>query len=707
MLVKVINLRNPNALITMVQVSKNADNPYFAFCEYIKYCLFSIEAPTTTITELKKCVADEFGIDLPNNILVKCLMYIQNDGIAEHSNHQIVKKGQYDVAAFDRERKEYRQTEQTIIDSLVQFVARYNRVWSEEHAREVLIKVLDQGGLAYEIFLYDKNNDDDRRIGSSDINTLSFLPVNEESMDAEQEDNQSLFSDEHFVGMFIEEILSSDSNIKDYLIKVCEGLMLCVGAYQLPSADNEAAFPQIKGTDFFFDTKLLLRFLGCASKPAVESARELVSMIQKAGGNICYYPQTFQEISSAFEKACSSIHNNFEPSDSEMRFYLSSINYNDLTISAKAATFRKELEDANIYYRDNRDFSDNERLKYGFDNIDFQNYLYGRLSKDQRVVENDALSIWETHMLRKGNYNEYCGTRDRLPVFVTTNTRLVEIALEYRANRNSTKEIQGWKRNRLPVITDMRLTCRLWSPALQGRKLSLLYLAANAVAAKRPTKAYTECIRKLAIQLKDKVPLYENICFSEFFDDKITNAFIKKDVKSSKDLDIAMFASTVDEIAFWKVRELEKEKRAAYSDLSEANSKFEQQTQDIIDGAVDKNINNFGWVGFVLRLILWWPVFTTLLFAGVSSLLSYVIGNWSVLWAVGLPILVAIVEQISSSKFVVKRVLKCVFPKAEAALNLRISKNLHKAELPYKDRIIQLVKQKNHLWSECVKIVTK
>ena len=36
----VINMKNPNALIAMAQVAQNANNPYAAFCEYIKYCIF-------------------------------------------------------------------------------------------------------------------------------------------------------------------------------------------------------------------------------------------------------------------------------------------------------------------------------------------------------------------------------------------------------------------------------------------------------------------------------------------------------------------------------------------------------------------------------------------------------------------------------------------------------------------------------------------
>ena len=93
----------------------------------------------------------------------------------------------------------------------------------------------------------------------------------------------------HKAYYIIEEILAGDTIKKDYLRKICEGLMLCVGTYQIPSADTTATVPQISGTAFFFDTKLLLRYIGCAGEAAVAAAQELVDLIQNAGGKIYYY----------------------------------------------------------------------------------------------------------------------------------------------------------------------------------------------------------------------------------------------------------------------------------------------------------------------------------------------------------------------------------------------------------------------------------
>ena len=46
----VIDMKNPNALIAMAQVAQNANNPYAAFCEYIKYCVFSTASSVVTLS---------------------------------------------------------------------------------------------------------------------------------------------------------------------------------------------------------------------------------------------------------------------------------------------------------------------------------------------------------------------------------------------------------------------------------------------------------------------------------------------------------------------------------------------------------------------------------------------------------------------------------------------------------------------------------
>lgn len=331
--------------------------------------------------------------------------------------------------------------------------------------------------------------------------------------------------------------------------------------------------------------------------------------------------------------------------------------------------------------------------------------MHNNLPWESQVIDNDALAIWETHMRRQGNYSEYCGTKEQLPVFVTTNSRLIGIALKFRENRSKTTSLYGWKHNRLPVITDIRLTCRLWSPSDNGERMSMLYLTANTVAAKRPTKRYLNSIRDLAIQLSKQVPEYSEICLSEYFDDTVTDAVLEHTKGEEDRLDISTFATSIAELSEWKAKEQEEITNQVQTERDNKIAELNQQTDNIIRGAVESNKDRLRHVGLILRMILWWPALVALLFAGIGSALSWIIGSWGFVWITLLPIVVKGFEMVFASKFLEKAMLKKYMPKAEAEFDKRIERNLRPAEQPYKETIIQQVKKETSLWMKCQSLV--
>lgn len=701
----VIDMKNPNALIAMAQVAQNANNPYAAFCEYIKYCVFSTASSVVTLSEIRTAVGKEFGLYMPHNVLVKCLTYIRTEGVITFDTHQIKRVGSFDTEAFDQNRETYRTTESAIIQSLMQYASKYNRKWTVERARELLIKTLDRNGLAYDIFLHEGNTKQENHLHTISESELTEMLPDDEEAESNDIEGQPLFTDEYFVGKFIEETLAGDTAQKDYLKKICEGLMLCVGTYQLPSDDTNGRAPQINGTKFFFDTKLLLRFLGCASEAAVSAAAELVALIQKAGGRIYYYPQTLQEMECAFENAAKRLTYGYSPDDDEMRLYAMHIQNNPAIITAKKANLKSELAKANIYLAPHENFADNERIRFGFDQSDLQQYMRSNLHWDPQVIDNDALAIWETHMRRQGNYSEYCGTGAQLPVFVTTNTRLIGIALKFREDRAATPSLYGWKQNRLPVITDIRLTCRLWSPANDSERMSLLYLTANAVAAKRPTKRYLNSIREFAIQLGQQAPEYSDICLSAYFDDMVTDTILNHTMGDEDNLDINSFASSIAELSEWKAREQEKITSQVIAERDSVSNELKNQTQSIINGAVESGQKLLGWRKTALWFVVKWPVTVTVIFSAITAGISLIIGNWHPMWAISIPAILKIVEICGASNFVSKPLTKWLFPKIDASISKRISKKLRKVEQPHKDTIIRRIKEQTELWVECARIM--
>ena len=697
-------MRNPNALIAMAQVAQNANNPYEAFCEYIKYCVFSNVSSIMTLSEIRTAVGKEFGLYIPHNVLMKCLSYIQDEGVITFVIHQIKRIGSFDTEAFDRDRETYRATELAIIQALMQYASKYSREWTIEHTRELLIKALDRNGLAYDIFLHEGSSTNGAHQPTINECEMAEMLPDDEEIELDDIATQPLFTDEYFVGKFIEETLAGDTVQKDYLMKICEGLMLCVGTYQLPSTDTNGCAPQINGTKFFFDTKLLLRFLGCASEAAVSAAAELVALIQNAGGRIYYYPQTLQEMERAFENAAKSLSYGYPPADDEMRLYAIRIQNNPAIITAKKASLTSELANANIHLAPHETFTDNERIRFGFDQGDLQQYMRSNLPWDPQVIDNDALAIWETHMRRQGNYSEYCGTGVQLPVFVTTNSRLIGIALKFREDRSGTTALYGWKQNRLPVITDIRLTCRLWSPTDHGERMSLLYLTANAVAAKRPTKRYLSSIREFALQLGKQAPEYSEICLPAYFDDVVTDTILKHTMGEEEKLDINSFATSIAELSEWKAKEQEEITNQVIAERDGVSDELKNQTQSIIDGAVESGRKLLGWRKPALWLIVKWPVTVTVIFSAITAGISLIIGNWHPMWAIALPTVLKIIETCSASNFVGKPLAKWLLPKIDESISKSISKELRKAERPHEDTIIRQIKEQTELWDECKKI---
>lgn len=338
-----IDMKNPNALIAMAYVSQHADNPYAVFCEYIKYCMAVNSADTMTLAEIQTSVGKEFGLYLPYNIVLKCLEILSAQGIVRCDNHRVQRIDHFDVESFERRRFEYQQIETEIINDLIDYVKSYEKNWTNEYAREQLIRVLDRNGLAYDIFFHTKTPQrENMRVGEN-LPSAEDILIDEDENETEDEniDEQPLFSDSFYVGRFVEKVLAENTIKKEYLNRICEGLMLCVGAYQIPSENAEITAPKINGTTFFFDTRLLLRFIGCAGEAAVTATKELVQLIQSANGIVCYFPHTLEEMLVAFDKAIRSVENNYILRDDEMRIYLSTIRNNITILRAKKSESEK------------------------------------------------------------------------------------------------------------------------------------------------------------------------------------------------------------------------------------------------------------------------------------------------------------------------------------------------------------------------------
>ena len=707
----VINLNNPYALIVMAHVSENADNPYSVFCEIIKYCVFSSAKKQLTLSEAQELFTDYCGIKLPNNVLIQCLSIIKDEGcISVSKNHTLTKSGSYNIVEFERSYESQKSIEDSIINDLINFAKGYQKNWDFNYAREQLIGFLDNTGFAHNVLLGDYYYESESAKSSTDSTISDANLIDEKSSD----ENGAVFPDRIFVGLFIDEILKNGGTKRDYLTKICEGLMVTVGAYQLSSTGAKQQ-TNIKGTEFYFDTRLLLRLLGCAGKAAVEAAQELAELIQNEGGKIVYFPHTFEEINHAFDEAinwCSGTGS--KQLNNEMRIFVSSIGKSTRVLSAKKASFKAELETKDIFQRGYSYHSDKERIDFGFGRDDLEAFMEKNLNWDIRVIENDARSIWETHMNRSGDYSEYCGTRKKLCVFVTNNQTLCDIPLRYKKERPSIRTISGWCQNRLPIISDIRLTCRLWSPSNQAERLSLLYLSAGVIAAQRPTKEYYEKIRKNVAELKESVPAYSEIPLQSFFDDNFTNAIIEKTQGQPERIDVGLLATTIEEMTEWKAieeqkktQEVQNQLKSAKATIDELSTEATKQKDGIINSAINAYKNKIGFLRIPLFLSLHWEAAVSILFSLITVIISTLTNNWNLMWLLLLFLITGVLEKVFASKQIKKLIFKRLLPYTEAKMRKRIQKLLRENERPYEKEIINGTLCKTKLLSKCNSIMNE
>lgn len=686
-------MQNPNALISMAQVSQNSNNPFLVFTQYIKYCLSANGNDSVSILEIKEAISNEFGIYMPYNIIYKCIMDLEKEGFVLIDNHKIKITGTFDVEAFDNQREKYRKIENEIIDQLILFGKKYKLNWDKKYAREQIIKVLDRKGMAFDIFVNKKLTEQDENNKLNDIEEIFS-----EDEGCNDSINTPLYSDDFFTARFIDEIISTDNSYKDYLYRICEGLMLCVGTYQLPDVNSKKSKLNIKGTIFYFDTRLLLRFLGCGSQAAVTAVKELVDLIQKSGGMICYYKQTLEEMNKAFDKAIRESENRRIPSDIDMSLYALSNGNNATIMKAKKASLKAELEKAGITIKPSMFYSEKDRMRYGFDVNDFEQYMLSELKWDAKTIENDAMAIWETHMQRRGNYDNYCGTNDKLCVFVTTNPILIAMSLNYKSQRPNVNEIKGWKHNRLPIITDIRLTCRLWNPSEQSERMSILYLTSNIVAAQRPSKKYLEKIRNLTLELKNNVPEYSEISLPEFFNDDVTDAVLESTNGQEENLNIGTFTSTITELVQLKAKEQEEKTYTAEKQRDDAYFEIQEQKELIISSAVKANSEKLGWLGILITVMVYQSYIISLIIAGLSAYITIITSNCNIIISIIVSMFFASLSGIGSSIWLRKRVLKCFYSKIELMIDKRIKNHLRDSEMQYSNEILLKTKNKIKLW---------
>lgn len=565
-------MNTENTLIALAYV-KETENPLEVFCNYILICLLKAPEKKLRHDELCNTIEELFGIKMPHHMIkMFCRILEKQKKICKlpQGAGYLCQDESFDLNAFEEKKDQLSHKEWVIVNGLLNFAEDYNLPWTYDDAKRYLTDFLVVRENAVRIF--SKNY-------IEEIEREKYIP------------------NEWYVGKYVSHILECNDGRSEYLLDVVNGLMIYLGVYETKDYYQDCT-QKFKGTDFYLDTKLLLRVMGFSWKLEKESAQELVDLIQKDyGGNVCVFEHTIGELESALYTASECLAKDEAIIDSELRIYAELNNCSAYDLKLHSKSVRGIVNKLGFKITEAVEWNDDDIKKWNLDEEKIKNYIKEKHPKwKDRAIENDICAINYINILRKGDYSVKYGGRKKLPVFITTNTALVWRMREYiNIYGEEDKGVAAWKTNALPIITDNMLMCRLWLPRAQANMtVPALTLARNAYAAQQVTPDFFEKMRKTAVDLKEKHRI-DVINISTVRKEKFEELLIKKTAGDIDEMTVDVLATSMDELIKLETVNLNE----TIEELKNQNSiqvvEIQKGRENAVKSAVERFRGKIGW----------------------------------------------------------------------------------------------------------------
>lgn len=618
----IFDMKNQNSLISLAYI-KVSDNPLRVFCNYILFLLMKEPKKELRADILKEKLLREFGLCMPQQLINNCVRILEKQGEVirlAHGAGYCVGNTNFDIDAFERIRIQLHEHEEVLLKSLIEFVVdRYNVTWSKENARQHLSYFLDKEGYGAQIFLQKNLEIEGRKVSPS-----------------------------LYIGRYVDFIQKQPDAIeKAYLEEVVNGMMVLQGIRQTGDYQQNKR-QKFKGTVFYLDTKLVLRALGFSWKAQVDSIREMVRLLQdKYEARIGIFQQTLTEVENALSTAGNAIKNHRPIRDMELKLY-SELYPEEASLmldylSSLRSLLKRELGVDEPTIID--DWNRSDARKYYIDTKGIADYIEEKCGWKRGSVDYDVEIINQINILRKGDYTYPYGGKSRLPVFVTSNSKLAYTFRDYITE--SDENGKGWSAHALPVISDNMLLYRIWLPyATEFSDLPALTLSRFAYSAQSEGVVFFEEFRKVAAGL-DRIRNVDLISTTEATRRKLEDILIRETNGELDQMTSEVVATSFDECVRMKHIDLVEENR-------DLNERAEAREAQVIRLLARDYVNKLGWFRVLLLAAkYWWLLGFGILFA-VTTIISDNVYLRSISM---MPILIQVV-QFGLDKFVDDRGLR-------------------------------------------------
>lgn len=636
----IFDMKNQNSLISLAYI-KVSDNPLRVFCNYILYLLLKEPEQKLRADLLKDRLRQEFGLNMPQQMINNCIRVLQKQGEVmqlEHGAGYCVTETKFDIDGFERTRRLLHEHEEALLQSLVAFVKeKYKKKWAKADARQYLSHFLDKEGYGAQLFLQKRLEIEDGKISPS-----------------------------LYIGRYIDFIQQQEGAIeKTYLEEVVNGMMILQGIRQTDDYQQNKN-QKFKGTVFYLDTKLVLRALGFSWKAQVESVREMIRLLrEKYEARIGIFPQTLREVENALYSAGTALQQKKPIWDQELKLYSELYPHEALMIldyqSNLGELLKRELgiDEPTIF-----DWNSSDAQEYHIDVEKIADYIEEKCGWRRGSVNYDVEIINQINILRRADYTKPYGGKKRLPVFVTSNSKL---AYTFRDYINESKENgEGWSSHALPVISDNMLLYRVWLPfATEFSNLPALTLSRFAYSAQSEGVVFFEEFRKMASGL-DGIRNVDLISTTEAARRKLEDILIRE-----TDGELGQMTDEIVAISFEECVQME------HIDLIEKNRNLSEQAEtresQVVELLAREYTNKLGWMRILLLFSrYWWLIGFGVLFAVISAISD----NIYLRSISALPVLAQLI-QFALDKLVDDKGLRfCVYDKALEFVKRRYVKRI-------------------------------
>ena len=416
--------------LAMLKVSIDSGKDYL---EYLRPFVMQSLASKTTVPIADESIAmqlqDDFGLVIPRRTVQILLQRISKAGFLkkEHGIYTISKEIPTDNNQLNK--ADASRKISAVINSLITFTkSSTGRDINENDALDALLLFLSKFSIScLKSFLR----------GTALPNRINS-------------DNWKLV----LVSTFVSKLEKSEPERFENFILLVEGHML---ANALLCPDLQSVSMVYKKVTLYFDTPLLLQYLGLEGDAKKQAIDELIMLVNNLEGTIACFSHTLDELVNVIRNSSEYIDSPKGRGSIVYESRKAQRTKSDLLLLAEKA--ESHLEDGNIVIKSTPVY----KSIFQIDETKFADFLEDEVNYyNPKAKDHDINSVRSIYVLRSGAYPH--SIEDSNAILVTSNSAFAKAAYEYGKNIEQSREVST-------VITDFSLANTAWLKAPSGASL--------------------------------------------------------------------------------------------------------------------------------------------------------------------------------------------------------------------------------------------